>query len=269
MAEVYRYAFSRALFDQAPENHRLGYLMLGQLWNDCIILTRQLLAVRNKPPEGKSDLEMHAQIASELLNLRLLASRLHEGASLLRRLGTFSQTWKKDLDAETVAAVGRVLRYFADGEAPLSRLRNKMGFHQDSGVAQAALDTIGDDELVDYHGRFYATTLYMSAEALNLRALAVLLGTDTAREALNRLAEDALQILSDTNNVCQGYHRWFLDTHIVPQHPLSEGQIIQLNGVLAHDEVMIPFFVNFDRLKDDVDARAAATGGPTPSPSTA
>ena len=37
MAEIYRFAFPRVLFDQAPEAHRLGYLMLGQLWNDCVI----------------------------------------------------------------------------------------------------------------------------------------------------------------------------------------------------------------------------------------
>ena len=83
MAEIFRFAYPREIFDRAPEPHRLGYLLLGQLWNDSVILTRQLLTARTKPPEGRSDPDMHGQIATEFLNLRLLASRL--------RLRTHSQ----------------------------------------------------------------------------------------------------------------------------------------------------------------------------------
>ena len=210
---------------------------------------------------------MHAQIAIELLSLRLLASRLHEGAELLRGLGDFSRSWKSELPVDAVEAVKRVRRYFANANAPLSRLRNKMGYHQDADIAQAALGTIGDEELVDYHGQYFATTLYMSAEALNLRAIAVLLDTDTAREALNILAEDALKMLGDTNLACQGYHGWFLENHIIPWHPLKRGEIIDLVGVPDHDAVIVPFFVSFDKLKASVDARGDRDGGNGSAPS--
>jgi len=230
--------------------------MLGQLWNDSIILTRQLLVARNLPPEGRSDHDTYAQIATELLNLRLLASRLHEGAALFRKLGEFSRTWKDELPEDAVDAVKRILTYFASKSAPLSRLRNKMGFHQDRDLAKASLDSIGDEELVDYHGQFYATTLYMSAEALNLRALMHLLEAGTAREALNILSDDAQRILGDTNKTCQGYHSWFLQTHITPHHPLAKGEIIPLVGAPAFEDVVVPFFVNFDNLKARVDARS-------------
>ncbi|HEX4738816.1 MAG TPA: hypothetical protein VH331_14775 [Allosphingosinicella sp.] len=256
MAEIYRYAFPRSLFDQAPEGHRFGYLMLGQLWNDCIILTRQLLTARNQPPEGRSDLDLHGQIVTELVNLRFLAGRLHEGAALLRKLGTFSRTWEEEVTPDAVEAAKRVKRYFATSSAPLSRLRHKLGFHQDEEVARAALGTISDEELIDYHGEYYATTLYMSAQALDLRALSSLLGT-TAREALNILSEDAISMLGDTNVICQAYHSWFLLKYIVPHHPLGEGQRIHLDGVPDHDAIVVPFFVSFDKVKATLDARSA------------
>jgi|GEM_PF-5070615 len=227
--------------------------MLGGLWNDCVILTRQMLTARNRRPSGFTDADGHAAIATELLNLRLLASRLHEGAALLRQLGTFSRHWQEDLPAEAVAAVKRVRRYFSNSSAPLSRLRHTMGFHQDADVARAALDTIGEQELFDYHGEHFATTLYMSAEVLELRALAVLLGTETAREAINILAEDALEVFGDTNIACQAFHSWFLNIHIVPHHPLDLGETITLTNAPEHDAVIVPFFVSFHTINDGSD----------------
>ena len=52
MSSAFRYAFPRELFDRAPKPERVGYLMLGQLWNDTIILTRQMLLAHNKPAGG-------------------------------------------------------------------------------------------------------------------------------------------------------------------------------------------------------------------------
>jgi hypothetical protein len=229
--------------------------MLGQLWNDTIILTKQMLLARNSPAGGRAQHDIHAQIAVELLNLRMLASRLHEGANLMKKLGQFLEEWKQELSPDAVAAVGNLRKYFSNGSAPLSRLRNKMGFHQDHALAEQSVETLGEEELVDYHGQYYVNTIYMSAEALNLRGLAHILGIETAREALNLLIGDALQAMSWTYDACQGYHSWFLEKHIVPYHPFERGQAIPLDRALAFDDVQTPFFLNVDALKERVDNR--------------
>lgn len=255
MSSAFRYAFPRELFDRAPKPERVGYLMLGQLWNDTIILTRQMLLARNKPAGGRAEHDIHAQIAIELLNLRMLASRLHEGASLMKKIGLFLKSWKDELEPDAVAAAEKLRKYFSSGAAPLSRLRNKMGFHQDQALAEQSLETLGEPELIDYHGQNYINTIYMSAEALNLRGLAHLVGSDSAREALNLLAEDALRAMSWTYDACQGYHSWFLQKHVVPHHPFEQGRMIPLDDALSLDDVQLPFFLNVDAMKARVERR--------------
>ncbi|KTE83819.1 hypothetical protein ATE72_11780 [Sphingopyxis sp. HXXIV] len=108
---------------------------------------------------------------------------------------------------------------------------------------------IGDEELADYHGQFFATTLYMSAETLHLGALAQLCGLDSTKAALARLMEDVLQMIGDIHIVCQSYQTWFLETYIVPHHPFTNGQRIALDDAPLSEEVFTPFFLNFDDLR--------------------
>jgi hypothetical protein len=262
LSEIFKFAYPRELFDLAPEKHRVGFLLFGQLWNDSNILSRQLLTARTKPPEGRSDPDMHGQIATEFLNLRLLASRLSEGHELLKELGKFLPSWKEDLPSEAVSAVKNVRTYFNKSQAPLRLLRNKLGFHQDIDLATESLDGIADEELIDYRGRFYATTLFMSAEVLHLRALAILFEVQSSKEALAILAADALRMLGEFYEVCRGYHEWFMETHIIPTHSIAHGEKISLASAPAFDAIVTPFFVNFEKLKQQVDARAEDRDNP-------
>lgn len=258
MSTIFKFAYPREIFDRAPEQHRLGYLLFGQLWNDSILLTRQLLTARNKPAEGRSDEDMHGQIAAEFLNLRLLASRLSEGFELLKKLGTFLPTWKTDLDDDAVAAIKAIRQYFDKKDAPLRLLRNSLGFHQDVELAKQSLNGIVDTEMVDYRGQFFATTLFMSAETLHLRALAILFDMESSRDALNLLADHVQRMLGQFYRVCQGYHDWFMMLHVVPVFGLENGQMILLDDAPKADDIVTPFFVNFDDVKTRVDAQGDA-----------
>jgi hypothetical protein len=255
VSEILKFAYPREIFDRAPESHRLGYLLFGQLWNDSIILSRQLLTARTKPPAGRSDPDMHGQIATEFLNLRLLASRLSEGFELLKEMGRFLPSWKSDLSEEAVDGMQAIRSYFNQSEAPLRLIRNKLGFHQDVALARQSLAGIGEDELVDYRGRFYATTLFMSAEALHLRALAILFGVESSREALSILAEDSLRLLGEFNKVCQGYHDWFMGAHILPEFGPERAERISLESAPAIEDIVTPFFANFAGMKAQFDAQ--------------
>lgn len=254
MTPIFRFAFPLELFSGVPKPHRLGYLMLGQLWNDAVILTKQMLLARNKPPGGITDHDQAAQISVEFLNLRLLASRLHEGANLFRAMGTFSKSWKTELDPGTVAAIGTIKSYFDGNKAPLSRLRNKIGFHQDRDLAQEAMDTIADPELFDYRGQHFANTVFVSAEVLSLRSLAILLDVATTREALDVLAADVLKVVGWTYAACQGYHDWFLNLHILPHHPLENGTMLDLSAP-AFGDILVPFFADMAEVAERVSRR--------------
>lgn len=175
----------------------------------------------------------------------------------MKKLGLFLKTWKTELEPDAVAAADQLRKYFSNGAAPLSRLRNKMGFHQDQALAEESLETLGEPELIDYHGEQQLNTIYLSAEALNLRGLAHLFGTDTAREALNLLAGDAFRAMSWTYDACQGYHSWFLQKHVVPHHPFELRQLISLDEALAIDKVQLPFFLNADAMKARVEERGS------------
>lgn len=255
MTPIFRFGFPMKLFSVAPKPHRLGYLMLGQLWNDTVVLTKQMLTARNKPAEGISQHDQHAQIAVEFLNLRLLASRLHEGANLFRGMGQFSRDWEKELNPGAVKAAGCIKSYFASKQAPLSLLRNRIGFHQDRSLAEEAIDTISDDELFDYRGQHFANTVFISAEVLSLRSLAILLEMPTTREALDVLATDVLTVIGWTYAACQGYHDWFLARHILPHHPLENGTMLNLSAP-SFGDILVPFFADMAEMAETVRERA-------------
>ena len=69
MPEVYPLRFTRADFDQVPEQERLVHLMLGHIANDVNLLQKQLIFAINGLGEG-TEPEHHAAVAQVMLTER-------------------------------------------------------------------------------------------------------------------------------------------------------------------------------------------------------
>lgn len=249
MSEVRSLKFPRQLFDAAPAPERALYLMASQLWNDVLILSRQMMICQTPADVGTSDAEAKARLAAQVLNLRMLASRLHEGKSFYTRLKGVLRTWKQDLPEEAVSAIMSLTRYFDGNGSPLSVLRRKIGFHSDYEFIVASLGDIGETHIEEFIGDTVLNTIFMSGETANIAALPSIVEGATAREALNRLTGDCLQAMEWTYDACQGYHRWFLNRYVLPHVPaIEDGPLVDLTDAPRFEELRFRFFANADGL---------------------
>lgn len=249
MAEVRSLKFPRQLFDAAPAPERVLYLMASQLWNDVLILSRQMMICQTPANAETSDAEAKARLAAQLLNLRLLASRLHEGEKFYRRLKGVLRTWQEDLPGEAVSAIKSITKYFDGNNSPLSVLRRKIGFHSDYDFIMASLGDIGETHLEEFIGDVTLNTIFMSGETANIAALPSIVDGASASEALKRLIGDCLQAMAWTYDACQGYHRWFLNRYVLLHvSAIEDGPLVDLTDAPAFEDLRFRFFANTDGL---------------------
>lgn len=247
MTEVHSLKFEKAVFDAAPAPQRALYQMTSQLWNDVIILTRQTLSCQVPMGADVIDAERKARLAAQILNLRLLASRLHEGQSFYKRLKRVLPGWKQVLSEGAVTAIGSLHSYVSSNDALLTRLRKKIGFHADFDVFEEGLRHLEGPHLEELIGDTAANTLFMSGEAANLAALPWIARTDTRREGLSLLLADATKATAWTYDACHGYHEWFLNEYVFPRtRPGVEVSAVNLGGVPDFEMLRFRFFADFD-----------------------
>jgi len=255
MTEVYSLKFDKALFDAAPARQRAAYLMASQLWNDVNILSRQMLICQNPADNDCSHAEKSAQLAAQILYLRFLAGRLHEGQSFYKCLKSVLPSWKADLPEQAVSAIKSLNTYFNGNNSTITRLRKKVGFHADFDMFEESLLHIEGPHIEEFIGNTAANTLFMSAEIANLAALPSIVGTQTRREGLNTLIKDCLQAMGWTYDACQGYHQWFLAAYVFPHVSLqTEGSLVDMTGMPAFEDLRFQFFANFDGLSSSLEA---------------
>lgn len=253
MSEVRSLRFPIHLFDAAPAAERVLYLMASQLWNDVLILSRQMMICQTPANIEASGAEAKARLAAQLLNLRLLASRLHEGEKFYRRMKGVLRTWQKDLPVEAVSAIKSITKYFEGNSSPLSVLRRKIGFHSDYDFIMASLGDISETHIEEFIGDVTLNTIFMSGETANIAALPSIVEGATASEALKRLVSDCLQAMAWTYDACQGYHHWFLNRYILPHVPaIEEGPLVDMTDAPAFEDLRFQFFVDAESLIEPV-----------------
>jgi hypothetical protein len=255
MTEVYSLKFDKALFDTAPVRQRAAYLMASQLWNDVNILSRQMLICQTPANSDCSHAEKSARLAAQILNLRFLAGRLHEGQSFYTNLKSALPSWKKDLPDQAVSAISLLNKYFSSNNSTITRLRKKIGFHADFDMFEESLSYIEGPHIEEFIGDTAANTLFMSAEIANLAALPRIIGTQTRREGLNTLIKDCLQAMEWTYDACHGYHQWFLNAYVFPHVSRQNGgSLVDMTGMPAFEDLRFQFFANFDSLASSLEA---------------
>ena len=132
MIELHELHYTKAELASAPSKDRLFYLMATGLANDLQTLMK-LFAVA--VGEERDDLIIKQGSSTVgMLMLRLLSGRLWEGWNLLKNgYEPIEPHYEAHLGPETRTALGELRIYFAKRGNLIATVRDKIGFHADSG----------------------------------------------------------------------------------------------------------------------------------------
>ena len=113
MPTLYRIDLTKAHLDRIPHDERVFYLMASQLSNDLNVLAKLLWFASNHPADD--DVRTRVGTVQELLIIKMMAGRLHEGRVLLNKAFSAKRLWgkyKNDLSPKGRESFEQINRYF-------------------------------------------------------------------------------------------------------------------------------------------------------------
>ena len=242
MIELHELHYTKAELASAPAKDRLFYLMATGLANDLQTLMK-LFAVAVGEERDELIIKQGSSTVGMLM-LRLLSGRLWEGWNLLKNgYEPIEPHYEADLGPETRTALGELRIYFAKRGNLIATVRDKIGFHADSGIVKKAFERLPDDaDLGDYLCRTIGNTLYYSAELIHYEAISGFTGGDDQPASLRILVGDVRRLVGHFNTFIFGFARLFLERHLKRQLDDMRDRKTQLEGVPHFDDLKLPFF---------------------------
>jgi hypothetical protein len=241
MAKLYRLEVSKAHLDRMPEDECIFYLMASQLSNDLNILGKLLIFAWNGG-RGDDAVRRHVAIAQQLLLIKMLAGRLHEGRALMNK--AFSKRlWNKYKDHLTPNGRTSYVEITRSGGL-LEKIRNKFAFHFDVPVVKDAYAKIPSDAtFVDYlAGEQAGHSLHFGGEMLSLAAMIAITGEANGRLALRKIFDETARMATLFSFFIQSFVGVMLSRHLgVTAKELHERRI-EVDDDPPIDEVNLPFF---------------------------
>ena len=192
----------------APEDAAVFFLMLGQFHNQMAALKRQI--VQSTLSFADNEPEVRTRSAASVLAARMLASHLWEGWLLLK--GKFgAELLAQTAEAgELVVQEYQALRKMFGAGTLLNKIRNTAAYHYDRGHVIEAYRAMHDaDELVDYHESQPGNCLFYSAEAVLVKQLSRLDGSEAGDDLLSPLYSEIMQACSIFDEITRQYIRTF------------------------------------------------------------
>lgn len=135
---AYRFNIDRKRLDDAPEDERTLFLMLGHFANQSAILGKWA-AWAGQGGEEPPELERKGRVAQSIMVLTLLAAKLNEGWELLQKqyFGSgVSKEYSPILEKGAHDALRELGRYFGRDNA-IRACRDQYAFHYDTTVLKA------------------------------------------------------------------------------------------------------------------------------------
>jgi hypothetical protein len=146
--------------EKAPADERRPYLQLGLLANEINLLQRDLLVLART--SEISELDQEAAAAHILLTARVLAGRTHEGWQLLTKNAAIRTAHEADSNFKD--AWKRLGAYFGKGDNLVAKLRNKVAFHNDAELAEAAYQKLSEVSFSEHVSAHRGGCLFGSAQ---------------------------------------------------------------------------------------------------------
>ncbi len=243
--EIYPLRYTAGDLAAVPEDDALFFLMCGQLQNDIVILSRQVILARME--DGSPEPVRMAAMTVNLVNMRMLAGRLAEGWDLIR--DRFQRLFREYGDVITPAAVAdlKSLNVYFANDCLIRTLRNKIAAHIDQAVMRDAYKGIeAERNFTDYLARMEGNTIFYSGEILMVEAIHRLVQGADLQASLNALGEEVIRIARLEGSVVREYLRAFAQRHLEPQlRALVKGKIV-IEDQPLFDDFIAPVFLAGD-----------------------
>lgn len=242
--------FSKQNLEDAPRDHRLAYLGLGQIADEASILLRMAMAGINS--HGELQPSRDAANAVALLATRMLAGRLAEARDFVnsrpvavayREISVIvDHRYPHFIEAMRDAARGRAELFAAiDAEGPIRTLRNRSSFHVDPELIDASFALLpADIELMEHHAVHRGNSVYGACETLHLTALSHILGEPDLGRALERTVDQIGTAVGHLSDFVDGFMLGFTVTHLDPR---ALGDWIDVPAT-PMDEMRFPLFMS-------------------------
>lgn len=166
-------------------------------------------------------------LAMAFMSGRFLAAKVVEGWVKLfekqKNAKRFEALWSQlpagdgneQMREDVEAARAELTEYFAQEDALLRRVRNKLAFHLDATPISEAFDLIEDDfSLSDFHTGVRGTTFYGGADSLIAVAASALAGDNDPTRGMHLIVEDSSRLSEALGTVIDGYLVSFVLAHL-------------------------------------------------------
>jgi hypothetical protein len=200
--DIYRLSFQTSDFLKISEHEQAFIVRLANARNDI----RHLSILIHMAVKGLDDSTTHDRgIASHQLQhlIRLFASTLHETWEIIRKNWDGLLIGKNrypTLSSEGQKSIDLLRSYFADGNNPITRIRNKVGFHYDTEVVIPTLKQLSEKtELQILAGPNQHNLFFVFAELLSTPSIFDIDTSDAENEAqckIRQLREELMRIMS-------------------------------------------------------------------------
>jgi hypothetical protein len=158
-----------------------------------------------------------------------------------------------------LTALGELRIYFAKRGNLIATVRDKIGFHADSGIVKRAFERMADDtDLGAYLCRTIGNTLYYSAELIHYEAINGFTGGHDQPGSLRVLVGDVQRLVGHFNTFIFGFARLFLERHLGRQLDDMRDRKSQLDGVPHFNDLKLPFFTELTTPRPNPDESASA-----------
>jgi hypothetical protein len=235
--KFYQFKIDRKRLDDALENERTLFLILGHFANQSAILGKCVAWCA--PNEVGFELERKGRIAQSMLVLTLLAAKLNEGWELLHKqyfASGVSKEYAAKLAKDAREALDGLGRYFGKDNA-LHTCRNEYAMHYDPEALKASYGTLPADEETDFFlCEFPGCNLFHVAEMAAGHALLEKLGKGDRRAGMELLVEETMKVSMWFQTFIAGFAHVFLERIGTP-----DGEPQEVSGLPAFDSVSVPF----------------------------
>lgn len=200
-------------------------------------------------PDDAHKIEQQADSAMVMLIQRLLAGRLYEGWNLLKGFGKHVRGfYEPELSAGSNAALKSLRAYFGKGSNHIAQVRNKIGFHADKLIADAAYANLSDDEdLGSYICKTLGNTIHITPELMHYEAVCEITGERDFVKSMNFLWRETQNSVSNFNMIISNFILIFAKRYLpdalsglaeiydhIPALPLSELQFRFFSDLSGH-----------------------------------
>ena len=141
------------------------------------------------------------------MTARVLAGRTYEAWQLLTKNAAIRTAYEADSNFKD--AWKRLGAYFGKGDNLIAKLRNKVAFHNDAELAEAAYQKLSEVSFSEHVSAHRGGCLFGSAQAVLAITVCNLTGRDDYQRAVGRVMDDLIDVAKAFSDLVHACHPLF------------------------------------------------------------